>query len=105
MGYEIVPNGIKKYSDYFNKDYLFIYNQRGKTIDVYNLIDLNIIGRSVIINDTFIDFHFSKEMDHALILVKINNDNKSENVKDKTEQRNYKILLLKSPGRGDIKLF
>ena len=105
LGYEIVPNGIKKYSDYFNKDYLFIYNQRGKTIDVYNLIDLNIIGRSVIINDTFIDFHFSKEMDHALILVKINNDNKSENVKDKTEQRNYKILLLKSPGRGDIKLF
>ena len=69
------------------------------------LIDLNIIGRSVKINETFIDFHFSKEMDHALILVKINNDNKSENVKDKTEQRNYKILLLKSPGRGDIKLF
>ena len=107
LGYEIVPNGIKKYSDYFSKDYLFIYNKNDKTIDVYDLIDLNIniIARSSKINYTFVDFHFSKEMDHALIMVKINEDKNKENIKDKNEERNYKILVLNSPGRGDIKLF
>jgi hypothetical protein len=107
LGYEIVPNGIKKYSDYFSKDYIFIYNKNDKTIDVYDLIDLNvnIIARSSKINYTFVDFHFSKEMDHALIMVKINEDKKNENVKAKNEERNYKILILNSPGRGDIKIF
>ena len=107
LGYEIVPNGIKKYTDYFSKDYLFIYNKNEKTIDVYDLINLNIniIAKSSKINYTFVDFNFSKEMDHALIMVKINDDKKNENTKDKNEQRNYKILVLKSPGRGDVKLF
>ena len=107
LGYEIVPNGIKKYSDYFSKDYIFVYNKNDKTIDVYDLIDLNvnIIARSSKINYTFVDFHFSKEMDHALIMVKINEDKKNENVKAKNEERNYKILILNSPGRGDIKIF
>ena len=107
LGYEIVPNGIKKYSDYFSKDYLFIYNKNKKTIDVYDLIDLdvNLITRSAEINYNFVDFHFSKEMDHALILVKIDEDKKSENIKEKNEPRNYKILVLSSPGRGDVKIF
>ena len=105
LEYEIVPNGIKKYTDYFSKDYLFIYNQKERTIDVYDLIDFKKILNTTKINDTFIDFHFSKEMDHALVLVKINNDNKSENVKDKTEQRNNKILVLKRPFSEDVSLF
>ena len=107
LTHEIVPNGIKKYSDYFNKDYVFIYNKNDKSIDVYDLVDLNIncITKSAKINDTFIDFHFSKEMDHALIMVKINDEKNNENIKDKNEQRNYKILVLKSPGRGDVKIF
>ena len=107
LRYEIVPNGIKKYTDYFSKDYLFIYNSNDKTIDVYDLIDLNIniIAKSSKINYTFVDFNFSKEMDHALIMVKNIDDKKNECTKDKNEQRNYKILILKSPGRGDIKLF
>ena len=105
LEYEIVPNGIKKYTDYFSKDYLFIYNQKEKTIDVYDLIDFKKILNTTKITDTFIDFHFSKEMDHALVLVKINNDNKTENVKDKTEQRNNKILVLKRPFSEDVLLF
>ena len=105
LAYEIVPNGIKKYSDYFNKDYVFIYNKNEKSIDVYDLVDLNFIARSSKINYTFIDFHFSNEMDHALIMVKINDEKNIENIKDKNEQRNIKILVLKSPGRGDAKIF
>ena len=105
LAYEIVPNGIKKYSDYFNKDYIFIYNKNEKSIDVYDLVDLNFIARSSKINYTFIDFQFSNEMDHALIMVKINDDKNIENIKDKNEQRNIKILVLKSPGRGDAKIF
>ena len=107
LGFEIVPNGIKKYSDYFSKDYLFIYNKNEKKIEVYDMVDLNtnIIARSLKINHTFIDFHFNKEMDHALIMVKINEKNNDESAKDKNEQRNHKIFVLNSPGRGDIKLF
>ena len=98
LGYEIVPNGIKKYSDYFSKDYLFIYNKNEKTIDVYDLIDLNvnIIAKSAKINYNFVDFHFSKEIDHALIMVKDKEKN-NENIKDKNEERNYKLLILSSP--------
>ena len=71
LGYEIVPNGIKKYSDYFSKNYLFIYNEKEKIIEVYDMIDLdtNIISRSTKINYKFIDLHFSRKMDHALIMV------------------------------------
>ena len=97
LGYEIVPNGIKKYNDYFGKDYLFIYNKNEKVIEVYDIVDMNIIGRSPKINHVFVDFDFSKEMDHALIIVKINEEKESENKRDKNEKRNYKILILKGP--------
>ena len=105
LGYEIAPNGIKKYSDYFSEDFLFIYNSNEKVIDVYNIMDLNIIAKSKKINYTFVDFHFSKEMDHALIMVKTNEDKKAENQKDKNDQINHKILVLTSPGRGEVGLF
>ena len=107
LGYDIVPNGIKKYSDYFSKDYLFIYNKNEKTIDIYDLVDLNvnIIAKSAKINYSFVDFHFSKEMDHALIMVK-DEEKKNENIKDKSEQRNYKLLILNSPPpKADVKKF
>ena len=105
LGYEIVPNGIKKYNDYFGKDYLFIYNQNEKVIEVYDIVEMNIIARSMRISHIFVDFDFCKEMDHALIMVRINEEKESENTRDKNEKRNYKILHLKSPGGGDIKLF
>ena len=97
LGYEIVPNGIKKYNDYFGKDYLFIYNQDKKVIEVYDIVDMNIIARSTKINHIFVDFDFCKEMDEALIMVKMNEEKKSENEKDKNEKKKYKILILKSP--------
>ena len=100
---DIVQNGIKKYSDYFRKDYLFIYNKKDKCIDVYDTINLELILRSSKIEYTFIDFHFSKEMEHALILVRIDDEKTKENNKDKNTKKNYKILLVNTPGKVDGK--
>ena len=93
LDYYIVANGIKKYSDFLCRDYLFIYNCINQTIDVYDLPDLNIVTRTLKINYTFIDFHFSKELDHALILVK--NQEKTE---DDKRKKIFKILVLKASG-------
>ena len=94
-GIELVPNGIKKYSDYFRKDYLFIYNKNNKTIDIYDIFNLQIISRSSKFDYTFVDFYFSKGMELALIMVKIEEDeNKNEHSKDKNMKKNYKILML-----------
>ena len=103
-GIDIPPNGIKKYYDYFRNDYLFIYNKREKWIEIFDIINLDIILRSSKIEYTFIDFCFSKEMERALILVKIDND-KIDNTKDKNIKKNYnyKILMLNNPVSGNAK--
>ena len=88
LGYEIVKNGIKKYTDFLFRDYLFIFNSITNTIDVHRLIDLNLIISSPVINYQFVDFQFNKDLDNALILVKgkQKNDDKSPI---------YKMLVLK----------
>ena len=101
---EIVPNGIKKYSDCFRKDYLFIYNKNLKQIDVYDIINLNVVLKSSKFDYTFVDFCFSKEMEHALIMVKIEDEKKLENTKDKNNSKlNYKILMLNTPEKTEGK--
>jgi hypothetical protein len=94
-GIELVQNGIKKYSDYFRKDYLFIYNKNNKTIDIYDIINLQIISRSSKFDYTFVDFYFSKGMELALIMVKIEEDEtKKENENKDKNMKKYKILML-----------
>jgi len=101
---EVVPNGIKKYSDYFRKDYLFIYNKNLKQIDIYDIINLNVVLKSSKFEYTFVDFCFSKEMEHALIMVKIEDEKKLENSKDKNNSKlNYKILMLNTPEKTEGK--
>ena len=102
-GIELVPNGIKKYSDYFRKDFLFIYNKREKTIDIYDIMNLEIILRTAKIEYTFVDFCFSKEMENALIMVKVDDEDINENIKDKNVKKNYKILMLNPQGNKDNK--
>ena len=97
LGYEIVENGIKKFTDNFFKDYLFIYNSINNTIDVHQLVDMQLIISSPLINHQFIDFQFTKDFDYALILVKVKqqkNDEKSQN----------KMLALKqiTPESGNL---
>ena len=82
LGYEIVNNGIIKYTDYSCRDFLFIYNPIKNTIDIHKLTDLTLIISSPKIEYKFIDFHFSIEYDSLYILV---ND----------ENSGYKILFLK----------
>ena len=89
LGYEIIENGIKKFTDHFFKDYLFIYNTINNTIDVHALVDLNLVISSPIINYQFIDFQFTKDSDYAVILVK----DKQKNKDDKSQV--HKMLLLK----------
>ena len=88
LKYEIVENGIKKYTDHFSKDYLFIFNSITNTIDVHKLVDLDLVFSSPIINHQFVDFQFTKDLDYAFILVKSKqkNDDKSQA---------HKMLVLK----------
>jgi len=76
LGYEIVNNGIIKYTDYSCRDFLFIYNPINYTIDIHKLIDFKLIISSPVINYQFIDFHFSAEFDSVYILT---NDKSSGN--------------------------
>jgi WD40 repeat protein len=104
---EIVPNGIKKYSDCFRKDYLFIYNKSSKYIEIFDIMSLDVVLKSSKFEYTFVDFYFSKQMEHALIMVKIDDENKNENNgtnnKDKNAKKNYKILLMNTPSKDDGK--
>jgi hypothetical protein len=102
-GFDLVQNGIRKYSDYFQKDYLFIFNKKENTIDIYDTINLNLILRSSKFEYNFIDFCFCKEMENALIMVRTSED---ENKKEKNNKKNYKILMINNSnnsGKGDNK--
>ena len=89
IDYEINENGIKQYIDYQNKDYLLIYNQKTKTIDVHRAIDFNLITRTPEINYKFIEFVLSDDLEHGLVLVE------NEEFDKQTDKSRYKLLVLK----------
>ena len=91
LGYEIVENGIKKYTDHFFRDYLFIFNSLNNTIDVHRLTDLNLVISSPVINHQFIDFQFTKDLDIAFILVRVKKNN------DEKTQVNKMLILKQTP--------
>jgi hypothetical protein len=98
LGYDITENGIKKYTDHYFRDYLFIYNSIKNAIDVHRFIDLELVITSPEIDNQFVDFQFTKDLDYAFILTK---------VKQKAEDKSsltHKLLLLKQ-GQGDGKHF
>ena len=82
LGYELVNNGIIKYTDYSYRDFLFIYNPINYTIDIYKITDLNLIFSSPIFKYQFINFHFSMDLDSLYVLTKDKNTD-------------YKMLILK----------
>ena len=90
LGFEILENGIKKYTDHFFKDYLFIYNTLNNTIDVRRLTDLDLVISSPVINHQFIDFQFTKDLDIAFILVKSKKN-------DEKTQINKMLILKQTP--------
>ena len=97
LGYEIVENGIKKYTDFFSRDYLFIYNIYKNAIDIHSLVDLDLIATSPFIDDQFVDFQFTKGQYYLFILVK---------VKQGEEEKSplYKMLLLKKAPHDSSKI-
>ena len=82
LGYEIIGDGILKYTDYSFRDYIIIYNPIKYTIDIHKLVDLSLIISSTPIEYKFINFHLSSDFDSIYILA---NDKNSGN----------KILILK----------
>ena len=99
LDFTIENNFIKIYTDYNFIDYLFVYNTKNKSFDLYSMIDFNLISSTKIENkdnnnkDTqdnndnyniVVDFILSEEMDHALILFK----------NEKEKESNYKIYVL-----------
>ena len=70
-------------------------------------MSLDVVLKSSKFEYTFVDFYFSKQMEHALIMVKIDDENKNENNgtnnKDKNAKKNYKILLMNTPSKDDGK--
>ena len=101
IDFELHPNQIIKFTDHQFIDYLLIYNSKNETLEVYNIIDLQMIMDWEIKNYTFIDFILTKELDNIFLLVKsnISNDEK-ENQND--ENNKYKILLLKINNKTQI---
>ena len=82
LGFEIVNNGILKYTDFSCIDYFFIFDPTNYCINIHKFTDLNIIATSPLIEYIFIDFHFSAEFDSLYIFAKDKNTD-------------YKMLVLK----------
>ena len=95
--FTILQNGIKKYTDTQFKDYLLIYNSNNNCIDVYNILDLKSVLSLPIIGHSFVDFIFSKQLDHILILVKYKGKNEEKNNEQINIKTTYKILIMRNP--------
>ena len=93
IDFEIIPNGIKLFTDHQFIDYLLIYNQKKESIDIYNIIDIKKIMFYEIKNYIFIDFIFTKELDNLFVLV---NDKISIEEQVNDNENVYKILVLRS---------
>ena len=92
INYTLRENMIKIYTDDQFVDYLLIYDNESKAFDLYSMIDFVLINRSPDLLDCdFVDYIFSDEIDHALILCKI-----------KDSINKYKILMLKDSGTQHI---
>ena len=86
IDYEIKnQNYIKKFTDNQFIDYLMILDDKNCAINIYNIIDLQIVMKANLSSYYLIDFIFSKDFDNLFILV---------NEKEKKEE--YKILIMKN---------
>ena len=95
----IQSNTIKKFTDRHFIDYLLLFNPKNESIDIYNIINLEIIINWQIKNYTFIDFILTKEMDNIFILTKLNLPKEERENDDKNI---YEILVIKT--NNEIKI-
>ena len=93
IDFEINSNGIKIFTDHQFIDYLLLFNSKNESIDIYNIIDLKMLMTWPIINYSFIDFIFTKELDSIFVLL----SNKIPIEEQENDNENiYKILVLKN---------
>ena len=86
---------IKKFTDNQFNDYLIILNQKNETINIYNIIDLQVVMTGLIKNYNLIDFILAKDFDNLFVLVKSKKEDNEEKIEDK-ENNGYKILIMKN---------
>ena len=99
----IQPNTIKKFTDRHFIDYILLFNPKNESIDIYNIIDLQIVINWQIKNYTFIDFILTKEMDNIFILTKINLPKEEREKENEDEDKNiFEILVIKT--NNEIKI-
>ena len=89
IDYEIRQNYIKKFTDNQFNDYLLIIDQKNEVINIYNIIDLQIVMTGQIKNYIVIDFIFTKDFDNLFVLAKPKNEKEKE-------KESYKILIMKN---------
>jgi WD40 repeat protein len=85
INYDIRDNYIKKFTDNQFNDYLLIIDQKNEVINIYNIIDLQIVMTGQIKNYLVIDFIFTKDFDNLFVLAKPKNEK---------EKESYKILII-----------
>jgi hypothetical protein len=84
ISYEIQEGLIKKITDTFFNNYLFIYNPLGNSIDVHKIYSLNFVLTIPMNNYKFYDFTFDEKYDSIYILVK-NEKSKTNNKVEKND--------------------
>ena len=73
LNYELNEKSIKIYRDYQFVDYLVIFNSEKKLFEIRSMVEFELIGTSPTLNDIeFIDFVFSWDCEHILVLGKAN---------------------------------
>ena len=77
LNYELNEKSIKLYRDYQFVDYLVLYNFEKKYFEIRSMIEFELIGCSPLLNGfEFIDFIFNWDLEHILVLGKIEGKNK-----------------------------
>ena len=87
---------IKIFTDNQFNDYLLIFDQNNEAINIYNIIDLQVVMTGSIKNYNLIDFVLAKDFDNLFVLVKSKNEDNEEEKKEDKENTGYKILIMKN---------
>ena len=96
IDFKLGENCIKKYTDMQFNEYLLIFNEISKCIEIYNVVELNSVIWMPMIEHTFVDFVVGRELDHIAILVKFKSKNDEKNKEVISVDTAYKILVIRN---------
>ena len=77
-------------------EYLLIFNEISKCIEIYNVVELNSVIWLPMIEHDFVDFVVGKELDHIAILIKFKGKNEEKNKEIINVDTAYKILVIRN---------